>query len=298
MHRPRPRRRPQRRRESCQDDFETRAPASRTPGCTRRCARTGTARRSRPVSRMRPPVRHAALSAARAGRPATTRSGPSPICGARRPWSASRVAPGCARASSSLRCEGADPPGQGSRRQNPSPTGRMGQGTGRHTPRPSVSCQPRTPQDQRADKSPLERLRRPDRQPYCRGMSTPLPYGPAMTALLEPMRKAFLLLNRTIAAPLIRNGAGPLLSTRTAGSLLVLRTTGRTTGKVREAPLGYALVDGRAVDPRAAPPRATRPAGSPLAPRTTGRTTAKAREAPRGSAVDDGPAVDQRVAQG
>lgn len=78
-------------------------------------------------------------------------------------------------------------------------------------------------------------------------MSTPLPYGPAMTALLEPMRRAFLLVNRTIAAPLIRNGAGPLLSTRTAGSLLVLRTTGRTSGKVREAPLGYALVDGRVV---------------------------------------------------
>ena len=68
-----------------------------------------------------------------------------------------------------------------------------------------------------------------------------------MTALLQPLRKAFLLLNHTVAAPLIRNGAGPLLSTRAAGSLLVLRATGRTTGQVREAPLGYAVVDGKVV---------------------------------------------------
>ena len=78
-------------------------------------------------------------------------------------------------------------------------------------------------------------------------MTATLPYGPAMTALLEPLRKAFLVLNHTVAAPLIRNGAGPLLSTRAAGSLLVLRTTGHKTGLVREAPLGYAVVDGKVV---------------------------------------------------
>ena len=78
-------------------------------------------------------------------------------------------------------------------------------------------------------------------------MTAPLPYGPTMTALLDPLRKAFLVLNHTVAAPLIRNGAGPFLSTRAAGSLLVLRTRGRTTGQMREAPLGYAVVDGRVV---------------------------------------------------
>jgi len=78
-------------------------------------------------------------------------------------------------------------------------------------------------------------------------MTTPLPYGPAMTAVLGPLRKAFLVLNRWIAAPLIRAGGGPLLTTPVAGSILLLRTTGRKSGLVREAPLGYTVLDGRVV---------------------------------------------------
>ena len=68
-----------------------------------------------------------------------------------------------------------------------------------------------------------------------------------MTALLAPLRKAFLVLNRRVAAPLLRAGGGPLLTTPVAGSILLLRTTGRTSGLVREAPLGYAVIDGRVV---------------------------------------------------
>ena len=78
-------------------------------------------------------------------------------------------------------------------------------------------------------------------------MTSPLPYSPAMTALLAPLRKAFLVLNRRVAAPLLHAGGGPLLTTPFAGSILLLRTTGRTTGLVREAPLGYAVIDGRVV---------------------------------------------------
>ena len=78
-------------------------------------------------------------------------------------------------------------------------------------------------------------------------MTTPLPYGPAMTAVLTPLRKAFLVLNHWAATPLIRAGGGPLLTTTVAGSILVLRTTGRKSGLVREAPLGYTVVDGRVV---------------------------------------------------
>ena len=78
-------------------------------------------------------------------------------------------------------------------------------------------------------------------------MSVPLPYGPAMTALLTPLRKGFLLLNRWVAAPLIRAGGGPLLTTPVAGSILLLRTTGRKSGLIREAPLGYTVFDGRVV---------------------------------------------------
>ena len=59
-------------------------------------------------------------------------------------------------------------------------------------------------------------------------MTTSLPYGPALTAVLTPLRRAFLVLNRWVTAPL-------------------LRTTGRTSGLVREAPLGYAVIDGRIV---------------------------------------------------
>src|SRR5665647_1877140 len=71
--------------------------------------------------------------------------------------------------------------------------------------------------------------------------------GPAMTALLTPLRKGFLLLNRWVAAPLIRAGGGSLLTTPVAGSILLLRTTGRKSGLIREAPLGYTVFDGRVV---------------------------------------------------
>lgn len=78
-------------------------------------------------------------------------------------------------------------------------------------------------------------------------MTAPLPYGPTMTAMLTPLRKAFLVFNRRLAAPLIRAGGGPLLTTPVAGSILLLRTTGRKSGLVREAPLGYTVIDGRVV---------------------------------------------------
>ncbi len=78
-------------------------------------------------------------------------------------------------------------------------------------------------------------------------MTAPLPYGPTMTAMLTPLRKAFLVVNRRFAAPLIRAGGGPLLTTPVAGSILLLRTTGRKSGLVREAPLGYTVIDGRVV---------------------------------------------------
>jgi hypothetical protein len=38
-----------------------------------------------------------------------------------------------------------------------------------------------------------------------------------------------------------------MLTTTVAGSILLLRTTGWKSGLVREAPLGYAVIDGRVV---------------------------------------------------
>jgi hypothetical protein len=78
-------------------------------------------------------------------------------------------------------------------------------------------------------------------------VSTPLPYGSAMTAALAPLRRAFRVFNHWVAAPLIRAGGGPLLTTPVAGSILLLRTTGRKSGLTREAPLGYTVIDGRIV---------------------------------------------------
>jgi deazaflavin-dependent oxidoreductase (nitroreductase family) len=78
-------------------------------------------------------------------------------------------------------------------------------------------------------------------------VTTPLPYGDTMTAVLTPLRTAFRVFNRWVAAPLIRTGGGPLLATPVAGSIMLLRTTGRKSGLVREAPLGYTVIDGRVV---------------------------------------------------
>lgn len=73
-----------------------------------------------------------------------------------------------------------------------------------------------------------------------------LPYGPRMTRALGPLHAAFQWLNRWLAVPALRAGLGPLFSTPLAGSIMVLRTTGRRSGLPREAPLGY-VIDGGAV---------------------------------------------------
>jgi deazaflavin-dependent oxidoreductase (nitroreductase family) len=71
-----------------------------------------------------------------------------------------------------------------------------------------------------------------------------LPYGPTLTRILDPMHGAFIGFNRWVAVPALRAGLGPLFSTPIAGSLMVLRTTGRKSGLPRDVPLGYAILDG------------------------------------------------------
>jgi deazaflavin-dependent oxidoreductase (nitroreductase family) len=65
-----------------------------------------------------------------------------------------------------------------------------------------------------------------------------------LTHALDPLRRSFDVLNRWFALPALRAGLGPLFSTPVAGSLLILRTTGRTSGLPREAPLGYVIREG------------------------------------------------------
>jgi deazaflavin-dependent oxidoreductase (nitroreductase family) len=71
-----------------------------------------------------------------------------------------------------------------------------------------------------------------------------LPYGPVMSRLLEPLHAGFGVINRYLALPALHAGLGPLLSGPWGGSMMILRTTGRTTGLRREAPLGYVIAEG------------------------------------------------------
>ena len=74
--------------------------------------------------------------------------------------------------------------------------------------------------------------------------AAPLPYGPLMTRLLRPLQRGFLFLNGGFMAPLLRSGFGWLIGNQFTGHLMLLRTRGRRTGLLREAPLGYVIRDG------------------------------------------------------
>lgn len=72
----------------------------------------------------------------------------------------------------------------------------------------------------------------------------PLPYGPIMRRLIRPLQRGFLVLNRWFMGPAIRAGLGPLIGNPVTGHIMLLRTRGRRSGLVREAPLGYVIRDG------------------------------------------------------
>jgi deazaflavin-dependent oxidoreductase (nitroreductase family) len=76
------------------------------------------------------------------------------------------------------------------------------------------------------------------------GPDTPLPYGPFMTRLLEPLRRGFLLFNGSFMVPGLRSGFGLLMSSPMTGHLMLLRTRGRRSGLPRDVPLGYVIRDG------------------------------------------------------
>lgn len=74
--------------------------------------------------------------------------------------------------------------------------------------------------------------------------STPLPYGPFLTRTLPTLSRMFRVLNRIYVIPVIKAGLGPLHSNPVTGSWMLLRTSGRRTGRQREVALGYAILDG------------------------------------------------------
>lgn len=65
-----------------------------------------------------------------------------------------------------------------------------------------------------------------------------------MTRLLRPLQRAFLVVNGSFMAPLIRYGFGWLVGNPLTGHLMLLRTHGRRSGLLREAPLGYIIRNG------------------------------------------------------
>jgi deazaflavin-dependent oxidoreductase (nitroreductase family) len=71
-----------------------------------------------------------------------------------------------------------------------------------------------------------------------------LPYGPVITRTLPALDRTFRLLNRYYVIPAIKAGLGPLHANPLTGSWMLLRTTGRTSGRPREVALGYAIFDG------------------------------------------------------
>ncbi len=71
-----------------------------------------------------------------------------------------------------------------------------------------------------------------------------LPYGPATRRLLPAMHRGFITVNRRLALPVLHAGLAPFWCLPISGYMAILRTRGRTTGAVREAPLGYVIWEG------------------------------------------------------
>lgn len=71
-----------------------------------------------------------------------------------------------------------------------------------------------------------------------------LPYGSLMGPALPAMHRAFLWINRWMAVPIIRSGLSPAWGSAYAGYFVMLRTRGRKSGEMRDAPLGYGIADG------------------------------------------------------
>ncbi len=71
-----------------------------------------------------------------------------------------------------------------------------------------------------------------------------LPYGPVVSRMLPAMHRGFLVVNRRLALPVLHAGLAPFWSLPITGYMAILRSRGRKSGVVREAPLGYVISEG------------------------------------------------------
>jgi deazaflavin-dependent oxidoreductase (nitroreductase family) len=67
-------------------------------------------------------------------------------------------------------------------------------------------------------------------------------YPDWLTPYLPAMHDAFNYVNRYVSVPALRAGLGMYMSNPVTGYLMILRTRGRKTGEMRDAPLGYVVV--------------------------------------------------------
>jgi deazaflavin-dependent oxidoreductase (nitroreductase family) len=61
----------------------------------------------------------------------------------------------------------------------------------------------------------------------------------------ETMRRFFHFLNKFFMVPMFRLGLGAFFGNPLSGYIMVLKVTGRKTGKLRYAPVNYAIFDGK-----------------------------------------------------
>ncbi|MGZ6267352.1 MAG: nitroreductase/quinone reductase family protein [Candidatus Limnocylindrales bacterium] len=69
-----------------------------------------------------------------------------------------------------------------------------------------------------------------------------LGYPDWIEGLLPAMHGGFNAMNKYISVPALRAGLGSFISNPLTGYLMVLRTRGRKSGEMRDAPLGYTIV--------------------------------------------------------
>ena len=73
----------------------------------------------------------------------------------------------------------------------------------------------------------------------------PPPPTTGVWVALEPaLRRGYAVLNRWFMVPIQRLGLGAWIATPISGYMLLLRVRGRRTGKDRDVPLSYVIVDG------------------------------------------------------
>lgn len=62
--------------------------------------------------------------------------------------------------------------------------------------------------------------------------------------VVKSLRRGFRLFNRSLMLPIFQLGLGPLFGSPYGGYIMVVKTIGRKSGKLRAVPLNYAIING------------------------------------------------------